>query len=229
MDTPSPGLRRDALLALALAVALGVAWTVRDWANLSALRLPDTDDVMRLQQVRDWLDGQAWNDLVQHRLGAAGGAMHWTRLADLGPRTLIAALAPLLGRHGAEVAAVVAWPIALFALAIRSSPASPATSAARRSPPPPRWSPPSPIPPPASSCPADRPSRAADGAAARRRAGARAAASEGAGFAAGLLAAAGLVVGLETAPLIAALGAVASASGWRAASTAACAASASAR
>ncbi|WP_375403227.1 hypothetical protein [uncultured Sphingomonas sp.] len=109
--------RADAARAGGLALALGAAWTVRDWSALSALRLPDTDDAMRLVQVRDWLGGQGWSDLTQHRL-AGGLPMHWTRAADLGPAGLIVALAPVVGRHGAEVAAVVAWPLMLFAAAL---------------------------------------------------------------------------------------------------------------
>ncbi|MGR6330510.1 hypothetical protein ACU5AX_15720 [Sphingomonas sp. XXL09] len=110
-------LRSDALIALALALLLGVVWTIRAWGDLAQLRLPDTDDVMRLAQVRDWLAGQAWDDLHQYRL-AGGLAMHWTRLADLGPAALIVVLRPVLGLHGAEVAAVAAWPILLFAAAL---------------------------------------------------------------------------------------------------------------
>lgn len=103
--------------ALALAGVLGLAWTLRDWTALTALRLPDTDDTMRLVQIRDWLGGQAWRDLAQHRLGL-GVAMHWTRIADLGPAALIAGLTPTVGRHGAEVAAVIAWPLVLFGAAL---------------------------------------------------------------------------------------------------------------
>ena len=104
-------------LALALAALFTLAWTVRDWANLGALRLPDTDDAMRLQQVRDWLGGQAFADLTQYRL-ADGLPMHWSRLADLVPDALVAALTPLIGRHAAEVAAVIVWPGMLFAAAL---------------------------------------------------------------------------------------------------------------
>ncbi len=125
MDTRASGSTRclggDTAIAVALATVLGIGWTIRDWPALSALRLPDTDDVMRLQQVRDWLDGQRWSDLTQHRLGAAGSGgvpMHWSRLADLGPAALIEGAVPLFGRHAAELAAVIAWPIALFALAL---------------------------------------------------------------------------------------------------------------
>ncbi len=80
------------------------------------LQLPDTDDVMRLQQVRDWLAGQRFSDLTQHRLGA-GVPMHWSRLGDLGPALLIVAFRSL-GSHVAELVAVIVWPLLLFAVAL---------------------------------------------------------------------------------------------------------------
>ncbi|MBO9624731.1 MAG: hypothetical protein J7500_18645 [Sphingomonas sp.] len=117
MAAAAPRLHRhDIAAALGLALLLGLAWTLRGWSDLSALRLPDTDDVMRLQQIRDWIAGQAFGDLAQHRLGPAPGLeMHWSRLPDLVPAALITGMTPLLGRHGAEVMAVVAWPVMLFA------------------------------------------------------------------------------------------------------------------
>ena len=112
-------LRHDALVACALAVVLTVAWAWSDWANLSVLRLPDTDDVVRLQQIRDWLGGQNWHDLTQHRLGLAPGLpMHWSRLADLGPAAIIATLTPWAGAARAELIAVLVWPGLLFAVAL---------------------------------------------------------------------------------------------------------------
>ena len=117
MDRERSELAGDLLVALGLALVLGVVWALRDWSSLAALRLPDTDDVVRLQQVRDWLGGQAWGDLTQYRLGA-GLPMHWSRVADLGPALLIVAGTPLLGAHGGEVVAVAVWPILLFACAL---------------------------------------------------------------------------------------------------------------
>ena len=112
-------LRHDALVACALALLMTVAWAWADWRWLAILRLPDTDDVVRLQQVRDWLGGQPWSDVVQHRLGAPPGLpMHWSRFADLGPAAIITALAPSLGAARAELAAVLVWPGLLFALAL---------------------------------------------------------------------------------------------------------------
>ena len=112
-------VRGDLVAAIVLAVVLGLVWTARDWPALSALRLPDTDDVMRLQQVRDWLGGQAWSDLVQHRLGPGTGTpMHWSRIADLGPAALLTLASPLVGVHAAELIMVIVWPTILFAVAL---------------------------------------------------------------------------------------------------------------
>lgn len=109
----------DALCAFALAALMTLAWAWRDWSDLAALRLPDTDDMMRLQQIRDWLAGQAFNDLTQHRLGVVPGlAMHWSRLADLVPGAIIAMLTPLIGVHAAELTAVILWPAVLFGAAL---------------------------------------------------------------------------------------------------------------
>lgn len=103
-------------LAAVLAAGLGSVWAWQDRAALMALRLPDTDDAARLQQVRDWLGGQAFADLSQHRLGAPPGlAMHWSRVADLAPAALNAMLKPAFGTPIAERIAVIAVPILLFA------------------------------------------------------------------------------------------------------------------
>lgn len=108
-------LRPHHLAALALACVLSSVWAVRDWHALSVLRLPDTDDVMRLQQIRDWIAGQPFADVSQHRL-AGGLAMHWSRIGDVVPAALILALRPFTGQHAAEIAAVIAWPVVQFAL-----------------------------------------------------------------------------------------------------------------
>lgn len=105
-------------MAAALALLLAAVWAWRDWAALAVLRLPDTDDVMRLQQIRDWLGGQGFGDLAQHRLGAAGLEMHWSRLPDLVPGAIIALLTPVTGAHAAELVAVILWPLLLFAVAL---------------------------------------------------------------------------------------------------------------
>jgi hypothetical protein len=104
-------------LALVLAVLLTAWWTTLAWTDLAHLRLPEPDDMMRLAQIRDWTDGQAFNDLTQARLGPPGGVqLHWSRLPDLAPALVIMALTPLMGLARAEVAAVIFWPELLFFL-----------------------------------------------------------------------------------------------------------------
>lgn len=108
---------RDGAIAVAITALLMLAWAAADWARLSVLILPDPDDMMRLVQIRDWLGGQGFFDLTQYRLGE-GLAMHWSRLPDLVPATLILMLEPLTGRAGAELAMVILWPALLFAAAL---------------------------------------------------------------------------------------------------------------
>lgn len=108
----------DILVAVAIAFALASLWTLRSWSDLSALRLPDADDMMRLQQIRDWLNGQRFGDLTQYRLGAAGVPMHWSRIPDLLPASIIWVLQDIVGRHAAEVTAVIIWPAILLSAAV---------------------------------------------------------------------------------------------------------------
>ena len=71
--------------------------------------------MMRLAQVRDWVAGQAFNDWTQYRLAPPqGGAMHWSRINDVGPALIILLLDPVVGRYGAELAAVLVYPALLF-------------------------------------------------------------------------------------------------------------------
>jgi hypothetical protein len=55
-----------------------------DWNRVRWLSLGDTDDNMRLAQVRAWMAGQGWYDLRQYRMNPpAGFDIHWSRLVDL--------------------------------------------------------------------------------------------------------------------------------------------------
>lgn len=79
--------------------------------DIAALALGDTDDNLRLAQVRAWLYGQGWYDLVQHRLAPPGGAdIHWSRLPDLPIAALILLLTPFLGTAAEN------WAVALAPL-----------------------------------------------------------------------------------------------------------------
>jgi hypothetical protein len=75
-------------------------------------RFWDPDDVMRLLEVRDWLRGQSWFDLVQHRMNLpAGLSMHWSRLLDVPLAGLILSFEPFVGQRMAETIAAVAIPM----------------------------------------------------------------------------------------------------------------------
>ena len=68
-----------------------IAWVVivifyvwKRWAAIHWLSLADTDDNMRLMQVRALLDGQGWYDLRNYRLNPpVGFDIHWSRIVDL--------------------------------------------------------------------------------------------------------------------------------------------------
>lgn len=96
-----------------------LAWK---WAGIHWFALPDTDDNMRISQVRALLKGQEWYDLRQHRLYPPDGFnMHWSRLVDLPIAGLILAAKPFLGGAMAEKLAVAVAPLlplgaALYAL-----------------------------------------------------------------------------------------------------------------
>ncbi len=100
-----------------LIVAASVAG-ILSWPDLVAvlrdLRLPDTDDAMRLVQVRDLLAGQGWFDLAQHR-HAGAPPMHWSRFVDLPIAALILLVRPFAG-PAADGIVAVAWPLLLLGL-----------------------------------------------------------------------------------------------------------------
>lgn len=99
---------------VALAVILLLSWSeiVAVWADG---RLSDTDDAMRIAQIRDWMTGQSWFDLRQYRLAPPDGApMHWTRVVDVQVAALIYAFAFVFEPARAEIAARLAYMFSLF-------------------------------------------------------------------------------------------------------------------
>ncbi|HEX2762898.1 MAG TPA: AcrB/AcrD/AcrF family protein, partial [Allosphingosinicella sp.] len=89
------------------------------WASIDAFALGDTDDNMRMMQVRDLIAGQDWFDLRQYKLNPPYGAdIHWSRLVDLPIAGIKLALAPLIGGAPAERAAVAAAPLLPMAVAM---------------------------------------------------------------------------------------------------------------
>jgi hypothetical protein len=112
--------RRWRLLTL-LAWLLYGAWLIyARWHYITGFVLTDTDDNMRMSQVRALLGGQDWFDLRQYKMNwPAGANIHWSRLVDLPIAGLI-----LLGRtfmsgaHAEQMAIGVAPLIPLLLLLV---------------------------------------------------------------------------------------------------------------
>ena len=109
------------LVALVFAITAAVL-VVRTLSTAGAVPLfNDTDDAMRLVEVRDLLAGQGWFDNIQHRLNAPFGAsIHWSRLIDA-PLAGLALIFSPLGTGNAEVVAAYVWPLLLLLLALVAS------------------------------------------------------------------------------------------------------------
>jgi hypothetical protein len=83
--------------------------------DFAALGFRDPDDAMRLAQVRDWIAGQAWLDVSQHRVNPPiGGPMHWSRIVDLPIAALILLSRPFLSAPNAEILACALVPVLLL-------------------------------------------------------------------------------------------------------------------
>jgi len=89
------------------------------WGQIGWLALSDTDDNMRLAEVKAWLAGQGWFDLRQHKLAPPGGLnIHWSRIVDLPIAGLILAFRPFVGEFTAERIACAVAPMLAFAPAL---------------------------------------------------------------------------------------------------------------
>ncbi len=100
----------SALLATVwLAVAGGLL--IENWSETGQTLL-DTDDAMRLVQMKAWLAGQGWFDLHQPRLQPPlGYDPHWSRLVDAGLAGLLFAFRIVADGGLAERLMRAAWPL----------------------------------------------------------------------------------------------------------------------
>ena len=97
-------------------------WIYSSWSSIRWFGLGDTDDNMRIMQVRALLHGQGWYDLRQYRLNPPYGAnIHWSRLVDLPIAGLILGLRPFLGGAAAERWAVAVAPLLPYLLLLFST------------------------------------------------------------------------------------------------------------
>ena len=76
-----PGVAFAVLTALGSSIAISWGLATDVWTSGA---FGDTDDAMRMVQVRDLIAGQNWYDMAQHRLAPpAGSFMHWSRVVDV--------------------------------------------------------------------------------------------------------------------------------------------------
>lgn len=109
--------RRLAAATALIWLVVALAMTVLCWSRYAGLDFRDPDEAMRLLQVRDFLAGQSWFDVSQHRVNPpVGGPMHWSRLVDLPIAGLILLFRPFFGTDLAEKIALVLEPLLLTGL-----------------------------------------------------------------------------------------------------------------
>ena len=97
-------------LLLALAWLLIVLQLLAQSWSATAHAFADSDDAMRLVQLRDWLAGQSWFDLHQYRL-APSYETHWSRLIDAGLAGMLWFFSLFAAPALAERLMVTAWPL----------------------------------------------------------------------------------------------------------------------
>jgi hypothetical protein len=110
---PNNLLRQPNFAALVTLVWLLVALALllQYWTQ-TAETLFDTDDAMRLAQLRDWLGGQSWFDLHQARMQPPEGYdTHWSRLIDAGLAGLLFLFGLFTDGASAERLMRAWWPL----------------------------------------------------------------------------------------------------------------------
>ena len=119
---PSPlaaAQTRSPLHSVGLLTAMGLVFTLAlSWPSAAEVwrsgAFANSDDAMRLVEVRDWLAGQAWFDLHQYRLDPPDGVqMHWTRVLDLPLGLLIEFFQAFLPVESAERLTRIIFPLML--------------------------------------------------------------------------------------------------------------------
>ncbi|CAM5451204.1 hypothetical protein MAUB1S_07597 [Mycolicibacterium aubagnense] len=114
-ENTASGWRRDlgwALVVALVALAISALGGFKTMSNSNG----DNDSLLRLVEVRDFMAGQGWFDLHQYRMGPEGGfVMHWSRLVDaLLSGLILAAKAVGMPTWLAEGFAKAAWPTLMY-------------------------------------------------------------------------------------------------------------------
>ncbi len=91
-------------------VAASAYFLFERWQAIHWFALGDTDDNMRIMQVRALMHGQDWYDLRQYRLDPPHGAnIHWSHFVDLPIVAIILLTKPFFGALVAERIAIESY------------------------------------------------------------------------------------------------------------------------
>lgn len=119
MQSPDWLSRNWKPILLVIWLATCVAFVVYRWNAIHWFALGDTDDNMRMMQVRALLNGQDWYDLRQYRLNPPLGAnIHWSHLVDLPIAAIILLVRPFFGGPVAEQTAIAIAPMLPLGVAL---------------------------------------------------------------------------------------------------------------
>ena len=118
---PQASIREPSVSFLRILIIGFLACVLFSWTPITATWLTgafgDTDDAMRLVQVRDWMAGQAWYDLRALRFDPpAGVLMHWSRIVDVPLAGLIRLFGLFADQETAERLARIVFPLSMEAL-----------------------------------------------------------------------------------------------------------------
>lgn len=101
------------LIGLVIFLALNASGIVETW---TLGLFPDTDDAMRMTQIREWMAGKAWFDVSVSRMSPPDGfRTHWSHVIDVPIAALIHLFGLVFDPVHAERAARIAFPILCFA------------------------------------------------------------------------------------------------------------------
>lgn len=111
---PPPAEWRLMTVASIFAATMCLIMIWLSWDKIISLGFRDPDDALRYVEVRDFLAGQSWFDVSQHRVNVPfGGPMHWSRIVDLPIAALMLLFRPLLGAGIADRLALAVVPLLL--------------------------------------------------------------------------------------------------------------------